>query len=193
MLEDTYSPANLAAAKDFFVVLSGCSGGGKSALLSGLARRGHRVFAEPGRQVIKEQAFIDGDATPSRNVLKFLDFTISRTMNHMIEAADATSYVFFDRSIVDQISGYEQLNMEIPPHLKKAIELFRYHRRVFMVSPWPEIFRNDSERQHSFELAVASYEAVLSTYRRFGYELVFVPKLSVEQRVEFVLETLAVR
>jgi len=32
---------------DRFVVLSGCSGGGKSTLLAELARRGHSVVEEP--------------------------------------------------------------------------------------------------------------------------------------------------
>jgi predicted ATPase len=31
-----------------FVVISGCSGGGKSALLSELSERGHAVVEEPG-------------------------------------------------------------------------------------------------------------------------------------------------
>ena len=35
--------------------------------------------------------------------------------------------------------------------------------------PWQEIFSNDDERRHSFEDALASYEAQLSTYERFGY------------------------
>ncbi len=36
------------------VAVSGCSGGGKSALLAEMAARGYRVFPEPGRQVVKE-------------------------------------------------------------------------------------------------------------------------------------------
>jgi predicted ATPase len=39
---------------DRFIVLSGCSGGGKSTLLAALQRRGFAVFEEPGRQIVKE-------------------------------------------------------------------------------------------------------------------------------------------
>jgi predicted ATPase len=191
MLEDDYVPANVERARDKFLVLSGCSGAGKSSLLSGLSRRGHRVFPEPGRQVIREQAYIGGDATPERNVLKFLDLTISRTMHHMILSASTPSAVFFDRSIVDQVNGFGLLKMEIPEHLKRAVELFRYHRRVFIVPPWPEIYRNDSERTHSFNDAVTSYTALLQTYACHGYEPVFVPRMSVERRVDFILWTLS--
>jgi len=191
VLEDGYLPDSVGQAKDKFVVLSGCSGGGKSSLLSALAARGHRVFAEPGRQVIREQNCIGGDATPEQDVLKFLDFTISRTMHHMISAASTHAVAFFDRSIVDQVGGFERMGMEIPTHLQRAVELFRYHRRVFITPPWPEIFRNDTERRHSFEDAVANYESQMKTYERFGYELVFVPKLAVEDRADFVLTMLS--
>ena len=56
--------------------------------------------------------------------------------------------------------------------------------------PWREIFSNDDERRHSFEDALASYEAQLSAYERFGYQIIFVPKLDVSARADFVLSQL---
>jgi predicted ATPase len=190
MIEDDYVPASVGHAKDKFIVLSGCSGSGKSSLLSALAGRGYRVVPEPGRQVIREQAFIGGDATPDRDTIRFLELTISRTMHQMISAASTRSRIFFDRSIVDQISGFEQMGTTIPVHLQRAAELFRYYRQVFITPPWPEIFSNDAERTHTFESAIASYAAQLKTYERLGYEPVFVPQLGVEERADFVLRTL---
>ncbi len=63
MDESAYSIDAMAAARDFFVVLSGCSGGGKSTLLAELGRRGFRTFAEPGRQIVKEQTAIGGNGS----------------------------------------------------------------------------------------------------------------------------------
>ena len=186
MLEDGYAPSDVGRAKDKFIVISGCSGAGKSSLLSALSKRGHRVFAEPGRQVIREQAYIGGDATPRGDMLKFLELTISRTMHQMISAASTDSLIFFDRSIVDQVSGFDLLGIEPPAHLKKAAELFRYHHRVFITPPWPAVFRNDTERTHGLEGALAGYGALLEGYKRFGYELVFVPQVEVEARADFV-------
>jgi predicted ATPase len=191
VLEDDYVPANVEHARDRFIVLSGCSGGGKSTLLEGLAKRGYVVIPEPGRQVIREQAYIRGDATPGRNVLKFLELTISRTIHHMITAASTQTPVFFDRSIVDQVNGFGVLKIDIPAHLRKAVELFRYHRRVFIVPPWQEIYRSDAERTHSFDKALADYAELLKIYERSGYEAVFVPQVGVEDRVDFVLRILS--
>jgi predicted ATPase len=38
-----------------FVVISGCSGGGKSTLLIELGRRGYATVEEPGRRIVKEE------------------------------------------------------------------------------------------------------------------------------------------
>ena len=38
-----------------FVVISGCSSGGKSTLVVELGRRGYAVVEEPGRRIVKEE------------------------------------------------------------------------------------------------------------------------------------------
>lgn len=49
-VEDAYlSNAAFPIVKENYVVISGCSGGGKSTLLSELAARGYHVVHEPGR------------------------------------------------------------------------------------------------------------------------------------------------
>ncbi|WP_207234152.1 AAA family ATPase [Pseudomonas aeruginosa] len=41
---------------NYFVAISGCSGGGKSTLLAELKLRGHAVVEEPGRRIIQEES-----------------------------------------------------------------------------------------------------------------------------------------
>jgi predicted ATPase len=190
ILEDEYAPANVAPARDHYVVISGCSGGGKSSLLRELSERGYCVFAEPGRQIVKEQNFIGGDAVPSKDARKFSELCVSRAMHDMISAAATTSHVFFDRSLVDNIDGLQRMPGGAPPHLTKALELFRYGKKVFMTPPWPEMFRNDSERTHSYEVAVAEYAMLLPAYERLGHEIIVLPKISVKERVDFILSEL---
>ena len=146
MLEDDYSPAHVTAARDYYVVISGCSGAGKSSLLHELSTRGYRAFAEPGRQIVKEQNSIGGDGIPGKDVYKFVELCVSRSMHNMISAAATTSYVFFDRSMVDNFNGLEQLSGGAPAHLRKAVEIFRYNRKVFITPPWP---RNVPQRRRT--------------------------------------------
>jgi predicted ATPase len=47
-----------------FVVIPGCSGGGKSVLLAELGRRGYAVVEEPGRRIVREGMEGEGSALP---------------------------------------------------------------------------------------------------------------------------------
>jgi len=65
--------------------------------------------------------------------------------------------------------------------------MFRYHRRVFVTPPWPQIFALDTERKQSFEQAEATYETMIETYSALGYVRIPLPLHSVEERVRLVL------
>jgi predicted ATPase len=47
-----------------FVLITGCSGGGKSTLLAELHARGHHVVEEPGRRIVKQELKAGGQALP---------------------------------------------------------------------------------------------------------------------------------
>lgn len=56
--------ASFSAGPSRLLVLSGCSGGGKSTLIAEVARRGYRTFPEPGRLIVREQATLERPAFP---------------------------------------------------------------------------------------------------------------------------------
>lgn len=190
--EDGYLPSNVADGRGRAVVITGCSGGGKSTLLAELARRGHRVFAEPGRQIVKEQDWIGGDALPWTAPAKFAELALSRGLHQRITAAEAGDLAFFDRSIVEPLSALGQLGLPVPDHFRQAAEVCRYDQTVFVAPPWSELFRSDPQRRHGFEAAVAEYGPLTATYADLGYRLVELPKVDVFARADFVLETLGV-
>ena len=179
-------PAGTIERENFFV-LSGCSGGGKSTLIEGLARQGFRVVPEPGRQIVQEQRAIEGHALPGRNLELFLQLALSRYMHSFLQAMESDQPVFFDRSVVDAMQPHH--GKDSPFY--RAASKFRYHRRVFLLPPWQAIYRNDSERQHSFEDAVSEYEHLKRHYQDFGYKIELVPKVSVEERVRFITQRIS--
>jgi predicted ATPase len=67
----------------------------------------------------------------------------------------------------------------------------RFHRQVFMAPPWPEIYRTDAERRHGFDDALVEFERGRLAYPQLGYELIMLPRVSVAERVTFVLSVLA--
>lgn len=186
-LENTYlNETSFPIVKNNYVVISGCSGGGKSTLLSELASRGYSIVLEPGRQIVKEQIAIEGDALPWINLQKFLELALSRYLFQFNSQKDTRKHIFFDRGIIDAI----QLNQTQPAYFQNAAKKFRYHRQVFLVPPWEEIFKADPERQHNFDTAKREFDELMIKYNNFGYDTILIPKVSVKQRVDFILDKL---
>jgi predicted ATPase len=85
------------------------------------------------------------------------------------------------------VGYFHRLGQPVPPHVTRAAEHFRYNRRVFLAPQWPEIFRQDAERDQTAEEARRICEAMVLAYSSCGYELVPLPLVSVEERARFVL------
>lgn len=174
---------------DRFVVISGCSGGGKSALLTELGRRGHAVVEEPGRRIVREELSSGGSALPWADEAAFSRRAIAMALADRASAAALDGWVFFDRGLVDAAAGLEHLTGEqVMATLGRA---HRYHRRVFLAPPWPEIYATDLERRHGFNAALAEYSRLLEAYPSLGYDVVVLPKVGVAERADIVLTTLA--
>lgn len=174
-----------------FVILSGCSGGGKSSLLDELCRRGHAVVAEPGRRIVVEQLRNGGTALPWVDPVGFLQQALATARADYNAANRAKGWVFFDRGVIDAAAGLHHLTGE-PDPAELALR-YRYHRRVFLVPPWPEIHVTDAERRHGMDEAVAEYDRLASTYPALDYEVIVLPGVGVAERADIVLSALGIR
>lgn len=172
-----------------FVIISGCSGGGKSTLLTELSRRGYATVEEPGRRIIAEELATSGTALPWIDPKAFARRAIAMALGDRAAMADETGWVFFDRGLIDAAAALEHFGGG--PALEKLGTTHRYHRRVFLTPPWPEIYRNDEDRKHGFEAAAAEYERLLAAYPALGYETTILPKITVEERADCILANLA--
>ncbi|WP_421594197.1 AAA family ATPase [Shinella sp. M27] len=173
---------------DRFIVLSGCSGGGKSTLLEELSRRGHATVEEPGRRIVQEELAKDGTALPWLDLAAFARRAIAMALADREAMRDQPGLVFFDRGWIDAASALEAETGE--PVLAALAARHRYNACVFLTPPWPEIYRSDLERRHGFEAALAEYERLERTYPALGYETVILPKVSVAERADFMLARL---
>jgi predicted ATPase len=172
-----------------FVVISGCSGGGKSTPLIELGRRGHATVEEPGRRIVKEELKGEGSALPWIDAVTFVRRAVAMALADRESAAALDGWVFFDRGLIDAGAGLQHLTGE--PVLAALGQSHRYHRRVFLTPPWPEIYVTDSERRHGLNAAVFEYQRLLDVYPSLGYEVTILPKVSVHERADFVLHALA--
>lgn len=171
-----------------FVVLSGCSGGGKSTLLAELRSRGHTVVDEPGRRVIAQERMREGSALPWRNMAAFAERAIAMALADWEEARRSTGFVFFDRGLIDAVVALEHASGQ--PSLYRAATR-RYRSHVFLTPPWPEIFASEPDRRHGWNEALAEYDRLQRGFKSLGHAIHILPKDGVIERADIVLESLS--
>lgn len=172
----------------YHVILSGCSGGGKSTLLAELAQRGFATIEEPGRRIVAEEMRNGGQALPWVDLEAFARRAIEMAASDRERMRDAKEWVFYDRGLVDAAAALEHATGI--PVARTLNGKPRFHQRVFLVPPWPEIYQTDGERQQDFEEGVREYHRLRNVFRELRYTTTIVPKTDVKKRAQFVLSSL---
>lgn len=179
------------------VVITGGPGTGKTSIVNSLMSKGFTCFEEIIRN-LTSAAKEDGDQREFRtNPLVFvqdpLDFNTRLLQGRMEQYHRAnsknTSIVFYDRGIPDVLAYMNYFEQAYSAYFEQACKELRYDE-VILLPPWKEIYRADSERFETFEEAVAIHGHLEKTYLELGYGPVVVPKGSIQERTEFVIEAL---
>ncbi|MEP3196730.1 MAG: AAA family ATPase [Lentilitoribacter sp.] len=170
------------------ILITGCSGGGKSTLLNALGGRGFAIVPEPGRRIVCEEKASSGKALPWVDLNAFSKRALAMANDDLIKANKTKDLVFFDRGIIDAALAIQYSGG--PAYLKILGEKKHYAPEVFLAPPWPEIYKNDDDRKHGFDEAVDEYERIRSALLELGYNIHMLPKVSVNERVNYVLKTL---
>ncbi|OKO74271.1 AAA family ATPase [Bradyrhizobium sp. AS23.2] len=172
-----------------FITISGCSGGGKSTLLSELRRRGFATIDEPGRRIVAEELMFGGRALPWVDAVAFARRAIEVSLADRATADARARWVFFDRGLIDAAAALEHLTGE--PVVQSLGQVYRYNKRVFLAPPWPEIYALDQERRHGLAEAVVEYDRLIRAYSSLGYDIHVLPKVRVAERADWVVSSLA--
>jgi predicted ATPase len=170
---------NGALMPQYRIVISGCSGGGKSTLLAELAQRGYGVVEEPGRRIVVDEA-----VRPEADMEAFLRRCFALACEDFERMRPVKAPVFFDRSALDARAGLARLG------LVAAARGPAYYNIVFLTPPWRDIFVQDQERRHGFEAGLAEYHALVDGLPEYGYEVRVIPKVPVAARADFLLAAL---
>ena len=168
-------------------VISGGPGTGKSTLIAALREAGMTCFDEVSRQIIVEANKNGTNLLPWSNLEAFA-IECHRRMMDLLNVKGKPKLCFFDRGIPDIIAYLRNGGKPVPEYLFSDGK--RYAKLVLVAPPWEEIFVNDSERPQSFEECQRLHNLLLEAYTELGYRVVMLPKVSVEQRVAFVISAM---
>lgn len=169
------------------IIITGAMGSGKSTVLKLLKAEGFIVIEEPARQILAEQRSIEDDGVPEQNPKLFTQLLLSRAIYQYKQMQNTHDTVIYDRGIPDNIAYAQLFKFNyLPAH--HAAKLYRYDSSVFIFPAWKEIYTTDDERIMSFEAAKAFGDDVRKIYQKYGYNLIDVPCISPEGRLEFIKE-----
>jgi predicted ATPase len=173
------------------VIITGVAGGGKTTLINALRQYGFSCVSEVAREIIADQLAIGGRALHQVDPQLFAEIMLSwEVRSYRLAAHLAAGLVFFDRGIPDLVGYHRLLGLPVPTHVLTATTMYRYHHQVFLAPPWPEIHVPDEERTQGFEEVMRTHEVIANSYLEHGYDLITLPKVSVEERVAFVRQYL---
>jgi len=169
------------------IIITGAPGTGKTTLINAIRRRGFFCFDEVSRDVITHQQQCGGNCFPWDNVLGYSIKVIDVMQNRYIW--DCTDRVyFFDRAVPDVIAYLNYYNSEVPDSCFKELQKFPISSTLVFFAPfWDDIYINDLQRPESFADAMKISESLFETYSSLKYNIIELPKISVDERVDFIL------
>ena len=172
------------------IVITGAPGTGKTAILNALGR-GH--VPESAREVLAEQRAIGGNGTPESDPSRFVEMLLQRSIRkHQAALRNGRGPVLFDRGIPDCVA-YASLLGGDPEPCRKAAATYRYHTSVLVTRPWEGIYTTDGERKMTFEATLPFQRLIEEAYEEAGYDLIELPRGSLEERAEFLSRFVAAR
>ncbi|MGA4541437.1 ATP-binding protein [Uniformispora flossi] len=167
-------------------VLTGTPGAGKTAILRGLAARGHTVVEEAATEVIT-RAQAAGEAEPWTRA-SFIDEVITLQRRQQLATTDAAIQIY-DRSPICTHALATYLGHPVSPAL--AAELDRITSQA-IYQPQVLFIRNlgfcepTPARRITFEESLTFERLHEQTYRTFGYDLVDIPAADLSRRIDLV-------
>jgi predicted ATPase len=171
------------------IIITGGPGAGKTTLLVALQARGYTIVGDSARTIIQGRR--SRGLSPRPGAEEFAHDVLRLDIENFVQHAPSPGHVFFDRSILDALCLLDQVAPLNDTDLSMWLSTYQYCSKVFVLPPWRAIYTNDAERDHTFEHAVRVDRITQEWYRRCGYEVVEVPKGSVEDRCGYVLQALA--
>ncbi|HKJ42862.1 MAG TPA: AAA family ATPase, partial [Sunxiuqinia sp.] len=76
--------------------------------------------------------------------------------------------------------------------IEKASE-YRYSPIVYVAPPWKEIYQQDEIRHETYAEACRIHNYICETYLELGYQLIELPKASIDERVQFIINDMTKR
>lgn len=173
--------------KKEIVVIIGGPGSGKTSIIDELIKKGHICYPEVSREVTLEARIQGIEQLFLEKPLLFSELLLEgRKKQHADALQEESRIVFLDRGIPDVLAYMHYIGDSYPVTFDDACKEYRY-TKIFFLPPWEEIYSPDEERYENWEQAKLIADHLVETYTNYGYNLIEVPKDTVDNRILFIL------
>ena len=169
------------------ILLIGGPSSGKTTLINHLEKEGHICYPEISREIILQAREEGAEFLFLENPMLFSERLLAGRIKQYENAILESNSVFIDRGIPDVVAYMDFIGDTYPEEFIEACLKYKYDK-IFLLPPWEEIYQSDSERYENFDQAVKIQEHLVDTYKKYGYELIEVPKDTVENRILYILD-----
>lgn len=167
-------------------IITGGPGTGKTSVINELKKNGFNCIDENSREIISTQIIKGGKILPWKNQIAF-ENKISNLRTQQYLTSPEEGVCFFDRSIIDCVAYLKLNNLEVSSTIINNIKKCNFNPAVFYTPIWEAIYINDNERKENIKQAEEIEKSILKTYKSEGYKLIKIPKISIKERVGFII------
>jgi len=167
-------------------IITGAPGTGKTSIINQLKKEGYYCIDENSRKIIEQQIKNKGNVLPWKDQIAF-ETEVSKKRFKQYISSPKDCVCFFDRSNIDCVAYLKLNNLKPTAEMEKEINESCFNKSVFYTPIWECIYITDNERKENIEIARMIEKTIIKTYTLKGYKLIEVPKLSVKERVDFII------
>ena len=173
------------------IVLIGGPGTGKTTVLNALKDKDFYCFDEVSRAVTLKAQEKGIDQLFLTQPLLFSEMLLNGREEQYLKANKREeNLIFFDRGIPDVYAYLNYFKSEYPDVFIEKSKKYKYDL-IFHFSPWEEIHTTDNERYETFEESLIIDNFLLKAYKELGYNIINVPFGTIEQRTNFIINSLS--
>ena len=176
--------------KEIIVIIGG-PGTGKTTIIDGLVAKGHCCYPEISREVTLEAKKQGIEQLFLEKPLLFSELLLEGRKKQFHNASkEPHEVVFIDRGIPDVLAYMHYIGDSYPASFDIACREHTYSK-IFILPPWEEIYISDHERYENKKKKKKKYNHLTETYQSYGYELIEVPKDTLDNRILFILDEIS--
>ena len=92
--------------------------------------------------------------------------------------------------MIDVIAYMDFWQEKYPTQWEDKILKCRYMKSIFYAPNWEKIYKSTQERPESYMEAKKIDLFLRTAYLKFNYHIIEIPKLNINQRVNFILDSI---